>query len=339
MYLPLVYEDAAADYWSLINDVTIWDVACQRQIEITGEDAARFVQTLTPRNLSKMSIGQCKYVVLTAEDGGIVSDLVLLRLEENRFWLSIADVDVLRWTLGVAVNSGCKVQIHEADVSPLAIQGPKAEAVATELFGSWVHDMRYFWFRETELSGIPLLVARSGWSRQGGFELYLQDGQFGDKLWELVMEAGKPYSIAPAAPNFVERIESGLLDYGTDMTLENNPFEMRMDKFIDVEQEAQFIGKEALKRIKAEGISQKLVGIEISGEDISFNRYRWPILMNGEPSGYVTSATFSYRLEKNIALAMVSIDNTQLDTGLTVETPGGLVEAKVVPVPFIAPNN
>lgn len=338
MYLPLVYEDSVTDYWSLVNDVTIWDVGCERQVEIGGEDAARFMQLLTPRNLADMSIGQCKYVVLTAEDGGIVSDLVLLRLGENRFWLSIADTDVLLWTRGVAVNSGLNVQIQEPDVSPLAVQGPKAEAVAAELFGQWIHELRYFWFRETELNGIPLVVARSGWSRQGGFELFLQDAQHGDELWEMVVEAGKPHNIAPAAPSWIERIESGLLDYGTDMTSDNNPFEMGLDKFVDLEQDAQFIGKEALLRIQAAGITQKLVGLEITGEKVTSFEDRWPITVEGEPGGYVTSATFSPRLEKNIALAMLPIANAQPHTTLTVETPQGQAEAKVVPVPFIPPR-
>jgi aminomethyltransferase len=338
MYLPVVYESSVADYWSLVNNVTIWDVGCQRQIEIRGKDAARFVQTLTPRNLSNMSVGQCKYIVLTADDGGIVSDLVLLRLGDNHFWLSIADTNVMLWTRGVAVHSGHKVQIQEPDVSPLAIQGPEAEAVATELFGDWIRELRYFWFREAELDGIPLVVARSGWSRQGGFELYLRDGKRGDELWELVVEAGKPHNIAPAAPSWIERIESGLLDYGTDMTLENNPFEMGLDRFVDLEQEAEFIGKQALQRIQAEGIAQKLVGLEMVGEKVTAFEGRWPVTAEGKPIGYVTGATHSPRLEKNIALAMVSIASTQLGTALAVETPYGEAEARVVPVPFIPPR-
>lgn len=335
MYIPMYYEDPVADYWQLVKNVTLWDVACERQVEITGPDAFEFTQYLTPRNLSKCKTGQCKYAPLVADDGGIISDPVLLRLGENHFWLSVADRDVLLWARGVMLNSGMDVTIKEPDVSPLAVQGPNSTAVMVVLFGDWIKKLRYFWFRETVLNGIPLVVARSGWSKQGGYELYLRDGSFGDELWEMVMDAGKPYNIAPAAPSGIERIESGLLNYGSDMTIENNPFEVGLGKFVDLEQEADFIGKEALRRIKAEGIKQKLVGIEIHGEKLPGNEHYWPVRYEGKPSGVVTSSTYSPRLEKNIALAMVLIANTELGTSLTVETPWGSATSTVVPIPFI----
>lgn len=335
MYIPMYYEDPVADYWRLVKNVTLWDVACERQVEITGPDAFEFTQYLTPRNLSKCKTGQCKYAPLVADDGGIISDPVLLRLGENHFWLSVADRDVLLWARGVMLNSGMDVTIKEPDVSPLAVQGPNSTAVMFDLFGDWIMRLRYFWFRETVLNGIPLVVARSGWSKQGGYELYLRDGSFGDELWEMVMDAGKPYNIAPAAPSGIERIESGLLNYGSDMTIENNPFEVGLGKFVDLEQEADFIGKEALRRIKAEGIKQKLVGIEIHGEKLPGNEHYWPVLYAGKPSGVVTSSTYSPRLEKNIALAMVLIANAELGTNLTVETPWGSAASTVVPIPFI----
>jgi aminomethyltransferase len=335
MYLPLYYEDPVADYWRLVTDVTLWDVACERQVEITGPDAFRFTQYLVPRDLSRCRIGQCMYVPLLAEDGGIINDPVLLRLGANHFWFSVADRDVLLWARGVALHAGMQVTIREPDVSPLAIQGPKSAAVMVDLFGDWVKELHFFRLRETELNGIALVVARSGWSGQDGYELYLRDSRYGDELWEMVMEAGKPHNIAPAAPSGIERIEAGLLNYGADMTLENNPFEVGLDKYVDLEQEADFIGKEALRRISAEGIKQKLVGLEIHGEELPSNEHRWPVYHNGEPGGVVTSATYSPRLQKNIALAMVPVASAELGAHLTVETPQGVREATVVRVPFI----
>jgi glycine cleavage system aminomethyltransferase T len=335
MYIPMYYEDPVADYWRLVKNVTLWDVACERQVEITGPDAFEFTQYLTPRNLSTCKTGQCKYAPLVADDGGIISDAVLLRLGENHFWLSVADRDVLLWARGVMLNSGMDVTIKEPDVAPLAVQGPNSIIAMADLFGHWIKRLRYFWFRETVLNGIPLVVARSGWSKQGGYELYLRDGSFGDELWETVMDAGKPYNIAPAAPSGIERIESGLLNYGSDMTMENNPFEVGLGKFVDLEQEADFIGKEALRRIKAEGIKQKLVGIEIHGEKLPGNEHYWPVQYEEKPGGVVTSSTYSPRLEKNIALAMVPISNSELGMNLKVETPWGSAASTVVPIPFI----
>ncbi|MEE9324814.1 MAG: dimethylsulfoniopropionate demethylase [Dehalococcoidia bacterium] len=338
MYMPLYYDDPVAEYWRLVNDVTVWDVACERQVEITGPDTFRFVQRLTPRNLTRCAVGQCKYVPITAEDGGMLNDPVLLRLGENHFWLSLADSDVLLWARGIAVNAGMNVTITEPDASPLALQGPRATAVMVDLIGDWVKELRYFWFRETDLNGIPLVVARSGWSKQSGFELYLRDGKYGDELWERVMEAGRRHEITPGAPSAIERIESGLLSYGSDMTEENNPFEIGLGKYVDLDQEADFIGKDALRRIKAEGIKQKLVGMEIHGEQLPLNEQRWPLQHNGEPCGVITSSTYSPRLKKNIALAIVSIAKAKLGTNLTVETPWGPAEATVGRLPFIEPR-
>lgn len=338
MYMPLSFEGTVADYWRLVTDVSIWDVACERQVEITGPDAYRFVRRLTPRNLANCAVGQCKYVVITDESGGIVNDPVMLRLGENHFWLSIADMDVKLWAKGVAVNSGLDVTICEPDVSPLAIQGPKAASVTADLFGEWVHEMRYFTFRETNLKGIPLVLTRSGWSKQGGYELFLRDGSRGDELWNMVMAAGKPYNIGPGAPNTIERIESGLLNYGTDMSTENNPFELGLDRFVDLEQEIDFVGKEALRRIKREGITKKLVGMEIAGDRLPGMREPWYVRHNGEPSGALTSVTFSPRLKKNIAFGMISIANCKPGTHLVVETPVGTAAATVVTLPFVQPN-
>ena len=224
MFMPAFFESPEVDFWKLINDVTLWDVAAQRQVEIKGPDADRFVQYLTPRNLSEFEVGQCKYVLLTDNDGGILNDPVLLKLNENHFWLSLADSDVLFWARGVALNARMNVSICEPDVSPLQIQGPKSTDLMVAMLGFGIADLAYFRFIRTTLAGAPVIVSRTGWSGEKGFEIYLCDKTYGDVVWETIMEAGKPYKIAPAAPNIIRRIEAGMLSYGADMTVRNNPF-------------------------------------------------------------------------------------------------------------------
>ncbi|MEM7345165.1 MAG: dimethylsulfoniopropionate demethylase [Chloroflexota bacterium] len=338
MFMPLYYADPITDFWSLVNDVTLWDVSCERQVEVTGPDAFRFVQMLTPRNLTEMKVGQCKYILITVEDGGIINDPILLRLAENHFWISLADADILLWAKGLAVNTGLDVTIEEPDVSPIQIQGPKSAMLMKDLFGDWIMDLRYYWFKETELNGIPMLVSRTGWSSEIGYEIFLRDGSRGDELWETIMKAGKKYNIAPGAPSTIRRIEGGMMSYGTDMTIKNNPFELGMDRLIDLEQETEFIGKAALKKIKAEGVKQKLVGVEIQADPFSDNDAHWPVLVDGEEVGYITSAVYSPRLQKNIGFAMVPIAYTDFGTQLTVEATFGTAQAVVVPTPFYDPK-
>ena len=334
MYMPLYYEDPISDYWNLLEHVTVWDVACQRQVEITGPDAFRLSQYLTPRNLSKCEIGQCMYTPIVDENGCMLNDPVLIRLAENHFWFSLADSDILLWAKGIAHNMNLQVSISEPYVSPLAIQGPKAEVVMVDLFGDWIEQLRFFWSRETELNGIPLIVARTGWSKQDGFELYLRESRYGDELWEQIMAAGKPYNITPGAPSTIERIESGLLSYGADMDMTNNPFEIGLDKYVDLEQEADFIGKDALIKIREECVKQKLIGLELFTEPMMRNENRWTVIKDNKNCGSVRSATYSPRLKKNIALAMVSIEFADDGNKLNVETPSQFVEVEVVQVPF-----
>ena len=238
MYLPTGFGDPAGEYDRLLNGVAMWDVAAERQVEITGPDAAKLVQYLTPRNLDTTAIGQGRYVPICDYDGFLINDPVLLKLAEDRFWLSIADSDITLWAQAIGREKGWDVTVFEPDVSPLAIQGPKAEDVTAALLGDWVRGLRYFGFQEFTLDGIPMVVIRSGWSKQGGFELFLTDGAQGPALWDRVKEAGAPFGIGPGAPNGVERLESGLISYGGDMrrqTLPATPFEMGMGKLVDLE--------------------------------------------------------------------------------------------------------
>ena len=335
MYLPLVYENLLSDYWYLKKGVTLWDVGCQRQVEITGPDASTFLRHLTPRNLTNFQIGQCYYLPLTTAEGGILNDPVALRLGENHFWLSVADREIRIWVKGFAAGMKMQVIIQEPDVSPLAVQGPKSFDVVADLFGDWVRTMKYFWFKETDLNGIPLVLSRTGWSKQGGYELFLCDGKYGDQLWETVMEAGKKYDIKPGTPCWIERIESGLLNYWEDVSESTNPFELGLGKFVDLDQEVNFIGKEALKKIKAEGIRRKLVGLILHTEPLSQSAEFWSIESDGQTVGTITSAVYSPDLDKNIAYGLVSIECSHVGTSLEVNLGEKKVNATVTNLPFI----
>jgi len=339
VFMPTVYSSPVEEYWSLVNDVTLWDVTCQRQIEITGPDAFRFVQFLTPRDMSNCQVGQCKYMVLTNRDGGIVNDAILLRVAENQFWLSPGDGDVLMWASGAAVNSGMDVRVFEPDVSPLQLQGPKSPQVARALFGDWVLQLKYYRLKDTSIDGIPLVVSRTGWSGELGYEIYLRDSQYGDQLWERIMEAGKPYGIAPAAPNTIRSIEGGLLSYVSDITLNDNPFVIGMDKFVNLDQPDDFIGKEALTKIKAEGVKRRLVGFEMPGEPlVGSNEHFWTVLNDGEKIGHVSRCVFSPRLEKNIGWANVVIEQSNVGTQIDIETTDGVRPAVVCEAPWFPPQ-
>jgi len=339
MYIPRDFGDPEQNFWNLVNDAILCDVAVERQVEIAGPDAARFMQMLTPRNLSKLSVGQCKYILITNADGGILNDPVLLRLGEDRFWISLADSDILLWAQGVAVHSGLDVTIHEPDVSPLQLQGPKSGDVMKALFGEGIMDLRYYWLREVELDGIPLIVSRTGWSSELGYELYLRDGSRGDELWEKIMAAGEPFGLKPGHTSAIRRIEGGMLSYHADADINTNPYELGMGRLVDLDMEDEFIGKAALRRICENGVKRKQVGLKISGAPLKGpNTTFWEIHKNGENVGKVTSAIYSPRLEQNIALAMVSADCADIGTVFDVAMPSGAAPATVVETPFFDPK-
>ena len=338
MFLPSYYDDPVAEYWHLLEHVTLWDVSVERQVEITGPDALRFTQLLTPRDLSRCRVGAGRYALITAEDGGIINDPVLLRLGENHFWLALADSDVLLWARAVAMRTDMRVEIREPDVSPLQVQGPKSRAVMEALFGDRVNDLPYYNFFEATLDAIPVVVTRTGWTGEVGYEIYLRDGSRGVDLWERIMEAGAPHKIRPTGPSDIRRIEAGLLNYGTDMTLDNNPYEVGLDRLVELDKEAEFIGKDALRRIKAKGVTRKLVGVEIHADPLDLNETAWPVSVKGAIVGMVTSAVFSPRLKRNIGYAMVPVAHAAVGTELLVETPLRAAKATVVTMPFVDPK-
>ncbi|MDC3122992.1 glycine cleavage system protein T [Alphaproteobacteria bacterium] len=339
MYIPRDFGDPEQNFWNLVNDAILCDVAVERQVEITGPDAYKFIQLLTPRDLSKLEVGQCKYVLITNEKGGILNDPVLLRLAENHFWLSLSDSDILLWAQGVAVHSGLNVNIHEPDVSPLQLQGPKSGDIMAKLFGESIKDLKYYWLREIELEGIPLVVSRTGWSSELGYELFLRDGSQGDKLWETIMTAGKEYGLQPGHTSSIRRIEGGMLSYHADADIHTNPFEVGLDRLVSLDNEINFIGKEALRQIKQDGIKRKQVGLEIVCDPLKGpNTNFWPISINGKFMGKVTSAVYSPRLKKNIALAMLDIQFSELGQLIEIHTDFGQQQGVVVEKPFFDPK-
>ena len=339
MYIPRDFGDPEENFWNLINDAILCDVAVERQVQIKGPDAEKFVQMMTPRDLSKMSVGQCKYVILTNQYGGILNDPVLLKISDDCYWYSLADSDVLFWAQGLAANTKFDVDICEPDVSPLQLQGPKSREIMINLFGENISDLKYYWFKPFKLNGIDLIVSRTGWSSELGYEIFLLNSKDGDNLYQTIMESGQHLGLKPGHTSTIRRIEGAMLSYHADMDINTNPFELGLEKFIDIDKDFDFIGKEALLEIKKEGIKRKLVGVEIDGEPMSGpNTTFWKIENNNIAVGKVTSAVYSPRLEKNIALAMIEKAHTVIGTELKIMSENNILNARVVEKPFFDPG-
>ena len=284
-------------------------------------------------------MGQCKYVLIVNNDGGILNDPVLLRLDTNNFWLSLADSDILFWAQGVAINSGLNVKITEPDVSPLQLQGPKSGEIMVSLFGKSIKDLKYYWLKEFNLDGIPLIISRTGWSSELGYEIFLRDGSKGDDLYEKIMSAGKDFGLEPGHTSSIRRIEGGMLSYHADADINTNPFELGLDRLVNLESDVNFVGKDALKKIKKDGIKRKQVGIELYCDQLSGpNTTFWPIMNKSEKIGKITSAVYSPRLKKNIALAMVNIKYAKIGTKLQVKIEDKIVNCTIVDKPFFDPK-
>ena len=339
MYIPRDFGNPEQNFWNLIEKAILCDVAVERQVEITGPDTYKFIQLITPRDLSKLAIGQCKYVLITNNKGGILNDPVLLRLAENHFWLSLADSDILLWAQGVAINSGLNVKITEPDVSPLQLQGPTSLEIMVKLFGEDIKDLKYYWLREYNLDGIPLIISRTGWSSELGYEIYLRDGSRGNELYEKIMAAGKKHGIQPGHTSTIRRIEGGMLSYHADADMNTNPFELSLDRLVSLDNDIDFIGKNALKKIKLNGIKKEQVGLVIDCDPLKGpNTTFWPVQKEGKIIGKVTSAVYSPRLKKNIALAMITLSYSEIGSKFEVKTNNGSYISEVVEIPFYDPK-
>ena len=335
MIMPASYGNREAEYWRLINGVYMWDVAVERQVQITGPDAAKLAQVLSPRDLSKCKVGQGKYIPLCNHKGTLINDPILLKLDEDKFWFSIADSDVWQWARAIAAERGLDVEVTEPDVSPLAVQGPKAEDVVASIFGDWVRSIKYFWFRETEIAGIPVAVQRSGWSKQGGFEIYLQDGSKGTQLWNIVKEAGLPFGIGPGAPTSAERTESGLVSVGGDTDDTTNPFEVRLGKYVDLDVPDDTVGIQALRQIAKDGPKRHQLGLVLDQGVPEALGFAWEsVHFDGEKIGDMTNCVWSPRMMRNIGYGLVST-SAKIGDIVTVQRPSGPVSAKLVDLPFL----
>ena len=307
MLLPTSFGQPEAEYWRLIHGVSQWDVAAERQVQLKGPDAGKLAQILAPRDLSKCVIGQGKYVPLCNHQGYLINDPILLKLADDLYWLSIADSNIWFWAGAIAAERGLRVEVSEPDVSPMALQGPKAVDVVAKVCGDWIKDLKYFWFRETKIEGIPVIVARSGWSKQGGYEIYLLDGTKGTKLWSIFKEAGRPFGIGPGNPSWCERIESGLISFGGDTDALTTPFEVRMGKYVNLDVPDDTVGIEALRRCHREGPKRQSLGVMLDATEPITQGFTWmPIRQRDEKIGDMTNCVFSYRLKKNIGFALVS---------------------------------
>lgn len=336
-WLPTSYGDGEAEYWRLIEAVSMWDVACQVQVELAGPAAGELAQAVVCRDLTGVEIGQGRYAPMADHRGRLINDPVALRVDEDRWWLSLADSDMLFWCRAVAAERGLDAEVTQPEVFPLAIQGPRAIDVAADLFGGWVRDLPRFRFRPASVDGIEVVLARSGWSRQGGFEIYLLGRERGSDLWRLVAEAGRPWGIGPGAPNYVERMESGLLSYRADTDDESDPFEAGLERFVDLDSEADFIGRSALETIRRTSPRRRRVGLFIDGTPVSPPEHPCPITASdaNEAVGTLRAAAHSPRLARNIGVALLNTPWTHPGTKVTVQTPTGVRSAQVTLLPFI----
>ena len=336
MYLPISFEGTIPDYNNLIKGVQLWDVGVERQIQIKGPDAEALSQFLSPRNIKKCSIGQAMYAPLLDFKGGFLNDPVMLKLAEDCYWFSIADGDSLLWVQAIAAGYKFDVEVDEPDVSPLQVQGPKSAELMANVFGDWVHDLGFYRFKEFNHEGIPIVIARMGYSRELCYEIFLQDHSKGDELWECLWQAGQDLNISAGGPNIILRLEGGILSYLSDLDRTNNPYEVGLDWMIDLDQEDDFIGKEALREINIKGPLKKLMGAEIEADPIyESNEDHLPVLIDGKVVGSMNAMVYSPRLDKNLSYVFLDIEHARVGQEIIISSPDKDLKAKLVDLPWL----
>jgi glycine cleavage system aminomethyltransferase T len=339
MLLPAHYDDPVTEYHALNNGVTLWDVGVERTVEVSGPDADRLVNMVTCRDLTKCAVGQGKYMIVTAPDGGIVNDPVLLHVAPNRWWLQLADSDAHLYLMGVLVGSGLDAQVSLPDVHPVQVQGPRSVETLRKLVGDAVTDLKYYWCSEFAVGGIPVVVSRTGWTAIPGFEINLLDSSRGDELWDAIMTAGAEFDIRPIAPCEPRRLEAGIFNYGSDITLDDTPLHvMGLERLVE-DQPSDYIGKSALEELRRTGVDRKLVGIVLEGDALNAELSQmWPALHEGRRVGRVTDAVWSPGLEKNIGYVWVPIELAEPGTVLDVESEHGPLRGTTASIPFVDPR-
>ena len=341
MYFPIRFDSFEEEFETLLTGVTLWDVAVERCLEIGGPDGFRFAQLLTPRDLSTCAVGQGKYVLICDSDGGIVNDPVLTRMDENTFWFALASSDALLFARGLKnAYPELDVSIREADVAPLQVQGPKSRDLMAKLLGPEILDLRYYFWTESKIAGAPVVITRTGWTSEVGYEVYLTDTTKGVEVYEAIMEAGQEFGIRPTGPSDIRRIEGAIFNWGADMTYDNNPLEMGLERLVDWGlDDASSISMAALRSIKERGVRQTVNGLELDGDPFpELNNLKWPVVDAGERIGAVTSAIYSPRLERNIGFAWLPVERSTLGERVTVETEWGPRHGVVVEMPFVDPS-
>ena len=336
MYLPVSYEGTIEDYKNLLNGVQLWDVGVERQIQIKGPDAEALSQFLTPRNIKKCAKGQAMYAPLLDFNGCFLNDPVMLKIADDCYWFSLSDGDSLLWAQAIAAGYKYNVEVTEPDVSPLQVQGPNATKLMTKVFGDWVNELAFYRFKEVNHQGIPLIIARMGYSKELCYELFLQDHSQGDELWKMLWEAGRDLNISAGGPNIILRLEGGILSYLADIDRANNPFEVGLGGMMDLDQEDDFIGKEALRFISRNGVKRKLMGAEIVGDPILHsNTNPWPVFLHGKNIGSMNALAYSPRLNKNLCYVMLDAEHAKIASEITIDSPGKELTAITVELPWL----
>ena len=335
MLLPTSFKSFEEEYFHLKKDVQIWDVAAERQVEISGKDSSKLVQLMTCRDLSKSKIGRCYYSPIIDDSGNLVNDPVILKLAEDRWWISIADSDVIFFAKGLATGNKFDVKIFEPNVDIIAIQGPKSFSLMEKVFGKVITELKFFGFDYFTFKGVKHLIARSGWSKQGGFEVFVENTQSGLDLYDHFFEIGKEFNVKPGCPNLIERIESGLLSYGSDFDNNDNPFECGFEKYVSLDSNIIFLGKEKLKKIKLDGIKRKLMGVEIKTDNIDLTRSIDIMDNDGNLVGDLRSACYSPHFKKVIGIAMIKEPFCKASEMGKIEIEGKTLAVKVCDLPFI----
>jgi glycine cleavage system aminomethyltransferase T len=340
MYLPGYYDDPETEYWTLNNGVTMWDVGVERTVQVAGPDADRLIDMITCRDLTKCQVKQGKYMLVTGPDGSIVNDPVLLHVDENTWWMQLADSDAGLYALGVGAAAGLDAEVTLPDVHPMQVQGPLSGKTLEKLVGPSIYDIKYYWTERFEIKGIPVLISRTGWTAIPGFEVNLLDGTRGDDLWNAVAEAGEEFEIRPIAPCEARRIEGGIFNWGSDIRLGDTPLHvMGLERLVE-DQPQDYIGKAALERLKTTGVDRKLVGIELEGDELraEMSEY-WDVHAGGTKVGYMTDAVWSPGLKKNIGYVWVQAELAAPGTKLDVETEDGdHIVGRTAAIPFVDPK-
>ncbi len=328
------------EYWAIRNAATLWDVGVERPVEIDGPDGFVLMDLLTPRDMRKCAIGQCKYTLITDENGCVVNDPVVLRLGENRFWLCPSDSDIHLWAKGVAAGMGLRATVRLTDVYPVQVQGPKSTDVLQAIMGDSIRKLRYYWWMDAQFPGkIPVIITRTGWTGEVGYEVFLMDNSRAEEMVTLIMQRGKPFGLIPAGPNHARRVEAAILNNQADMDLTTNLYELGLEW--QIEPKERFIGKEALERIRRDGLKRKLVGFEVDGTPAQHEfEGPWSVYKNGTQVGRASAFVFSPTLKKNIGLAMVKMEHAAVGERIEVQRLPGepRYPAKVVTLPFIDPK-